>query len=80
MATLGGTRSKPQTETFLRRNLQHWDEHNFGLWIFREQETARFVGRGGLRHVEIDGIAEVELNYVLDAALWRRGFAPRSRN
>jgi [ribosomal protein S5]-alanine N-acetyltransferase len=75
MANLGGIRSKPQTEAFLQRNLQHWEEHNFGLWVFREQETGRFVGRGGLRRVEIEGIAEVELNYVVGAVLWGRGFA-----
>jgi RimJ/RimL family protein N-acetyltransferase len=51
MATLGGPRSDERTREFLRTNLGHWDDHGFGLWVFRAASKGTFVGRGGLRHV-----------------------------
>jgi len=75
MATLGGTRSEERTQRFLRTNVAHWDDHGFGLWVFRDASTRTFVGRGGLRHVRIGGQDEVELAYALMAERWGRGFA-----
>jgi [ribosomal protein S5]-alanine N-acetyltransferase len=73
MATLGGVRSDGETERFLRANLDHWRRHGHGLLVFRERASGAFVGRGGLRHVEVAGSAEVELAYAVMAAFWGRG-------
>ena len=70
MATLGGLRSDAQTQQFLRDNLRHWDQHGYGLWMFRTHTDGRFVGRGGLRNVHVGGHDEVELAYALMAAFW----------
>jgi ribosomal-protein-alanine N-acetyltransferase len=75
MATLGGRRSEERTKQFLRTNLGHWDDHGFGLWVFRAASTRTFVGRGGLRHVRIGGADEVELAYAVMPELWGRGLA-----
>jgi ribosomal-protein-alanine N-acetyltransferase len=75
MATLGGPRSDEQTRQFLDTNLAHWDEHGFGLWVFRAASKRTFVGRGGLRHVHIDGRDEVELAYALMPEFWGNGLA-----
>lgn len=75
MATLGGTRSDAETRIFLRDNLDHWTQHGFGLFVFRERASGVFVGRGGLRHVEIGGEDEIELAYAVMAAFWRKGLA-----
>jgi RimJ/RimL family protein N-acetyltransferase len=75
MATLGGLRSEDQTRRFLRHNLDHWDRHGYGLWVFRDHEGGRFVGRGGLRHVPVAGADKVELAYALMAESWGRGLA-----
>jgi [ribosomal protein S5]-alanine N-acetyltransferase len=74
MATLGGPRSDERTREFLRRNLGHWTEHGFGLWLARSR-SGQFVGRGGLRHVHVGGVAEIELAYALMPAFWGRGLA-----
>jgi len=74
MATLGGTRSDEETLIFLRSNLDHWTQHGFGLFVFRDRAGGAFVGRGGLRHVEIGGKDEIELAYVI-AAFWGKGLA-----
>ena len=73
MATLGGVRSEERTRQFLRTNLAHWDEHGFGIWMFRDPVT--FVGRGGIRHVHIGGRDEVELAYAVMPDFWARGLA-----
>lgn len=73
MATLSGTRTSEQTRQFLRDSLDHWEKHGYGLWIFRDKVDGRFVGRAGIRHVEIEGKDEVELAYGLMAEYWRRG-------
>jgi [ribosomal protein S5]-alanine N-acetyltransferase len=75
MATLGGIRSDDETRRFLRDNLDHWDHHGYGLWIFRDPGDGQFVGRGGLRKVHVGGNDEVELAYALLAAHWGQGLA-----
>ena len=75
MATLGGVRPDDRTRAYLAENLAHWDEHGFGLWIFRERATSAFVGRGGLRHVMLEGQSEVEVTYALAREAWGKGYA-----
>lgn len=71
---LGGVRSPEATETYLNVNLAHWAEHGFGLWVFRTRDGT-FVGRAGLRHVELEGIREIEIAYSLAREHWGRGLA-----
>lgn len=75
MATLGGVRDAAATEAQLRDFDAHWERHGFGPWILRDPETRRFLGRGGLRHVAVEGRDEVELLYALAADAWGRGYA-----
>jgi [ribosomal protein S5]-alanine N-acetyltransferase len=75
MATLGGLRSAEQTQRFLRENLDHWEKHGYGLWVFRDQTAKRFVGRGGLRNITVGGKNEIEVAYVVMAEFWSKGVA-----
>lgn len=75
MATLGGVRSEERTRAYLEENLAHWREHGFGLWIFRDRVSGAFAARGGLRHVVLEGRAEVEVTYALAQEAWGKGFA-----
>ena len=72
MATLGGIRSEEKTQQYLDINLNHWDTHGFGLWVFRDKANHQFVGRGGLRHAYVDGNDEVEVAYALMSDYWGR--------
>jgi ribosomal-protein-alanine N-acetyltransferase len=74
MALLGGIRSKPETRAYLARNLKHWDDFGFGLWMLRDGD-GRIAGRCVLRHLDVDGTDEVELGYGLHAPYWGRGLA-----
>ncbi len=75
MATLGGVRSPATTAAYLDDNLRHWEQHGFGLWLFRGRQSGAFVGRGGVRRVEVEGEEETELAYALMPGCWGGGLA-----
>jgi RimJ/RimL family protein N-acetyltransferase len=75
MALLGGLRDETQTAAYLARNLQHWDDYGFGVWILREVGDARVAGRALLRHLLLEGGDEVELGYGFHPEFWGRGLA-----
>jgi ribosomal-protein-alanine N-acetyltransferase len=73
--TMAGTRPASETREFIRTAVEHWKCHGYGFWIFRERTNVHFIGRGGLRHVDIDGRPEIEIAYAVMPKFWRRGFA-----
>ncbi len=75
MATLGGVASEAETRAWLARNLEHWERHGFGLFVFRDRETGSFVARAGIRRVEIGGREEIEVAYALAPERWGSGLA-----
>jgi RimJ/RimL family protein N-acetyltransferase len=75
MAGLGGVRDDDQTAAYLARNLQHWADYGFGLWILREAKGGDPIGRAVLRHLLVEGVDEVEVGYAFYPAFWGRGVA-----
>jgi len=76
MATLGGVRTEEAwTRAFFNQSNTHWNQHGFGLWVFRDKANGKFVGRGGLRHIVVGGNKEVELAYALMSDYWGQGLA-----
>ena len=68
-------RGEAATRKLLAENAAHWERYGFGLWLFRDRASGAFAGRGGLRHVAVEGADEVELAYALMAPYWNRGLA-----
>jgi len=75
MTHLGGVRPAEWTAAYLERNLRHWDEHGFGLWILRARAGGEPIGRAVLRHLMLDGVDEVEVGYGFYEAHWGQGLA-----
>jgi RimJ/RimL family protein N-acetyltransferase len=75
MRYMGGVRSEDQSRRWLRQNLHHWRVNGFGLWTFRDVVDGAFVGRCGLRQVEVETDNEVELGYAMMRRYWHKGFA-----
>ena len=75
MALLGGVRDEAGTTAYMERNLMHWTQHGFGLWLLRDRSTHTIVGRALLRTLPLDGVDEVEVGYSLHPAYWGRGLA-----
>ena len=55
----GGVLSDEETRQFLRRHLDHWNRHGYGLWVFRNRADGHFVGRAGLHSTDAGGKEEV---------------------
>jgi RimJ/RimL family protein N-acetyltransferase len=75
MAHLGGVRSEAATLAYLERNLAHWTTYGFGLWILRDSDEGAVLGRAVLRHLDVEGIDEVEIGYGFYPEFWGRGLA-----
>ncbi len=67
-------------EALLEGHLQHWVDHGYGTWVFREPRSGAFVGRAGLRSVDLGESPEVELFYGVASDRWRRGYATEMAN
>lgn len=77
-ATLGGVLSDYNVGRAMIRNLDHWRQYGFGIWMFflkSIDSTGEFIGRCGIRWTEIDDRDEVELAYTIVANKWNQGFA-----
>ena len=70
-----GVRSAEQSDRFVDQQLEHWDRHGFGIWILFEKETLTCAGRGGLRHVELEGRQVVQIGYGFFPRFWGKGLA-----
>ncbi len=80
MAWLGGVRTKEQSRAYLARNLEHWERYGFGLWIVRNAAREAIVGRAVVRHLDVEGVPEVEIGYALYPEWWGQGFATELAN
>jgi RimJ/RimL family protein N-acetyltransferase len=73
MEMLGGVKDAGETRAYLDRNLAHWADHGFGLWMLRDPGSGEMVGRALVRTLPLDGITEVEIGYSLRPDCWGRG-------
>jgi [ribosomal protein S5]-alanine N-acetyltransferase len=71
---LGGVRTPAATATYLATNLRHWTDHGIGLWTLRTHDGT-FIGRAGLRYVDLEGVQELEVAYTFVRRAWGQGFA-----
>ena len=75
MALLGGVRDKAGTVAYLEMNVKHWADHGFGMWMLRDAATSAVIGRAILRHLDVEGVDEVEVGYGFMPEHWGRGLA-----
>jgi ribosomal-protein-alanine N-acetyltransferase len=75
MALLGGVRDSAGTIAYLEMNVKHWADHGFGMWMLRDAATSAIIGRAILRHLDVEGVDEVEVGYGFVPAYWGRGLA-----
>jgi ribosomal-protein-alanine N-acetyltransferase len=71
---LGGVRTPEATAAYLDTNLRHWDDHGLGLWTLTTADGT-FMGRAGLRYVDLEGVRELEIAYALARPAWGQGLA-----
>lgn len=62
-------------ENIVKMDIEHWEKHKFGCWSCRDKNNSSFIGRVGLRYVEIDNVMEVGLDYAISPLYWKQGYA-----
>lgn len=75
MEHLRGVRDEAGNAAYLARNLRHWEDYGFGLWILRQLGGGPPVGRAVLRHLMVEDVDEVEVGYAFYREFWGRGLA-----
>src|SRR5882724_1339052 len=63
------------TAAYLEMNLKHWADHGFGMWMLRDAISSAVIGRAILRHLDVEGVDEVEVGYGIMPECWGRGLA-----
>lgn len=69
------TRTREEVRAGLQRKIDHWNQHGFGQWLFRDRATGAMVGRGGPQHTMASGRDEIELGWVIVPERWGQGLA-----
>ncbi len=59
----------------IQRQMERCAAWGYGLWLVVYRETDQPIGRVGLIHQIVDGVAEVEVGYMIHRPYWRQGFA-----
>ena len=67
--------SEEMTREQVEQNIDHWQQHGFGLWVFHRKSDGVFIGRAGLKTYQIDGKDVIGLAYAVMPDYWNRGFA-----
>lgn len=73
MEHIGGLRSPAETEAYLARNLEHWRDRGFGLWMVHDGAGGPVAGLAMLRCLMVEAVEEVEMGYSLHRHYWGRG-------
>jgi RimJ/RimL family protein N-acetyltransferase len=72
---LGGAQTQEQWAAFLRKDIAHWEVHDFGAWHAFERSTDQLVGRIGSHVTLVEGVLEVELAWAVHPDHWGQGYA-----
>lgn len=75
IACYGVAFSKEEVYERLMSDINHWEQHGFGLWIWRDKASQHFIGRAGLKSITIHEKSEVELGYAIKPEYWGKGVA-----
>ena len=70
-----GVRSQAEVDRFIISQTVHWDCHGFGVWMAFDRARSTCVGRGGLRHISLEGESVVQVGYGFFPWAWGQGYA-----
>jgi RimJ/RimL family protein N-acetyltransferase len=75
MATFGGVWSLEKSQRRFQEMLDHWEKHDFGVYVVRDRADGHFLGHAGLQVTNVGGPEEIEYVCVFVADSWRKGIA-----
>jgi RimJ/RimL family protein N-acetyltransferase len=68
-------KTRDEARAWIGRNLALYREHGFGFWRVEPAESSDFLGYCGIRPLQVDGVAEVEIGWHTKRTSWNRGIA-----
>jgi RimJ/RimL family protein N-acetyltransferase len=68
-----GVLNRDETTVRLKRMLDHWQTHGYGIWAVIHKKDDRFIGRCGIANVH--DFPDCELVYTFARAYWGQGYA-----
>ena len=69
------TYDRDEARDWIRRQEERYDRDGCGYWLAVERDSSRPVGQAGVLMIEVDGVVEPGLGYIIQRPFWRRGFA-----
>jgi RimJ/RimL family protein N-acetyltransferase len=60
---------------WLSRAMRSYEAHGFGRWLVVRKQDNLVIGDCGILKVEINGVPENDLGYIIHHPWWRQGYA-----
>lgn len=67
--------TRDEAKEWVLRQPERYQKHGHGYWLTVEKATGEPVGQVGLLMLEVEGVEEGGLRYLIHSPFWRRGFA-----
>jgi [ribosomal protein S5]-alanine N-acetyltransferase len=64
-----------ESRQWIQWNLDNYEKHGFGLWVFEDRRTGSFLGDCGLTYQDVEGESLIELGYHIQRTHRGKGFA-----
>jgi len=72
----GPHKSVEESETMLRKWLEHWQKYDFGYWVITTRtEPHKIIGCGGLMYKQIAHARRANLYFRFRTSAWGKGYA-----
>jgi ribosomal-protein-alanine N-acetyltransferase len=67
--------TRDEVREWIDRQLARYARDGHGVWLVLDRHAGHPVGRCGLVMLEVDGVWEPEIGYMIHRPFWRRGYA-----
>lgn len=68
-------KTRDEAAAWIGLNIELYEARGFGIWLVEAAATSEFLGYCGIRPLELDGAAEIEIGWHTHKASWNRGVA-----
>ena len=68
---------RDESAAWIERQRDRYINHGFGLWLVLDRATGEPVGQVGPAPIEVNGVPESPITYLIHRPFWRRGLATR---
>lgn len=64
-----------ESAAWLHKQRDRYERDGIGQWLVTRGETGEPVGVTGLMRIDVEGVSEVEVGYMIHRPFWRQGYA-----